>query len=179
MKRIILIHGLITGVIITAMMLYAVSMCYSNNDFEPNAVAGYAAQILAFSLIFVGVRTFRNKYNDGVISFGKALKIGLYITLIASSMYVGVWLIDYYLFVPDFMDQYTAFVLKQAKSGGAGEAELSKKAAEMAKFKEMYKNPLFVILISYLEIIPVGLVVSLITALLLKRKLPQQPVPAH
>lgn len=179
MKRIILIHGLITGVIITAMMLYAVSMCYSNKDFEPNAVAGYAAQIVAFSLIFIGVRTFRNKYNNGVISFGKALKIGLYITLVASTMYVGVWLIDYYLFVPDFMDQYIAFVLKEARESGADQQALQSKAAEMTQFKEMYKNPLFVILISYAEIIPVGLVVSLITALLLKRKLPQQPVPAH
>lgn len=179
MKRIVLIHSLIAGFIVTLMMVITTAMCYNSSDFEGNMVMGYATMILAFSLIFIGVRTFRNKYNNGTITFGKALTIGLYITLIAASIYVVVWLIEYYLFIPDFMDKYTVHVLKQAKEGGAGEAELTKKAAEMARFKDMYKSPLMVILITYMEILPVGLIISLITALLLKRKQPQQPAPAH
>jgi len=79
-------------------------------------------------------------------------------------------LFDYYLFIPDFIDRYTLHVLKNAKADGASAAEISKKAAEMANFKEMYKNPLFVVLITYAEVFPIGLLISLISALILKRK---------
>lgn len=170
MKKNVLVFGLISGVIITGMMLYSAGRIYNQAEFKSNDVLGYAAMIVAFSFIFVGIKNFRDRYNNGLISFGKAFKIGLYITLIASTIYVVVWLIDYYLFIPDFIDKYTVCVLKDAKSDGATSLELEKKATEMAKFKDMYKNPLFVILITYSEVFPIGLVVSLISALILKRK---------
>lgn len=179
MKKNVLTFGLISGLIITIMMLVTVAACYNNPDFEGNQVLGYAAMIIAFSLIFVGIRNYRNKYNNGIISFGKAFKIGLYITLIASTVYVVVWLFDYYLFVPDFMDRYTEQVLNAAKRDGATAAELTAKANEMASFKEMYKNPLMVILITYAEVVPVGLIITLISALILKKKQPGHFQPAN
>lgn len=115
MKKNVLVFGLISGAIVTAMMFYAVSVCYNDPNFEPNMVLGYAAMLAAFSFVFVGIRNYRNKYNGGVITFGKAFKVGFLITLIASTMYVVGWLIDYYLFVPDFMDKYTQHVLNTAK----------------------------------------------------------------
>ena len=170
MKKNVLVFGLISGLIITGMMLYSMSQIYKGAEFKGNDFLGYAAMIVAFSFIFVGIKNFRERYNNGIISFGKAFKIGLYITLVASTIYVAVWLIGYYLFVPDFMDKYTVCVLKDAKSDGATPVELEKKATQMANFKELYKNPLFVVLITYSEVFPVGLVVSLISALILKRK---------
>ena len=170
MKKNVLVFGLISGLLITGMMLYSVSRVYNNAEFKSNDVLGYAAMIVAFSFIFVGIKNFRDKYNKGAISFGKAFRTGLYITLIASTMYVVVWLIDYYLFIPDFLDKYTTCVLREARSDGASQLELDKKAAEMASFTQMYKNPLFVVLITYSEVFPVGLIVSLISALILKRK---------
>lgn len=170
MKKNVLVFGLISGFIITVMMVISVAMCYRREDFEGNVVVGYTAMILAFSLIFIGIRNYRNKYNNGVITFGKAFRIGLFITLVASTMYVVVWLIDYYLFIPDFMDKYTAHVLRQSQADGASQQELQKKAAEMAKFKEMYKNPLMVILLTYAEVMPIGLVITLISAAILKRR---------
>jgi len=137
---------------------------------KSNDVLGYAAMVAAFSFIFIGIRNYRNRYNGGVITFGKAFKTGLYITLTASTIYVAVWLVDYYLFIPDFLDKYVPHVLKELKAGGATEPELAEKATEMADFKEMYKNPLFVVLITYMEVFPVGLIISLISALILKRK---------
>lgn len=179
MKKNVLTFGLISGLIITIMMVVTVAACYGNPDFEGNKVLGYAAMIIAFSLIFVGIRNFRDKYNNGLITFGKAFKIGLYITLIASSVYVIVWLIDYYLFVPDFMDRYTAQVLKAAQKDGATAAELAAKAKEMANFKELYKNPLMVILITYAEIFPIGILITVISALILKKKQPGHLQPAN
>ena len=170
MRRIILICGLIAGLIVSSTMVYSMILCYRSNKFEGNMLLGYASMLIAFSMIFVGIRSYRNKYNQGVISFGKAFRIGLFIALVASSIYVIVWLIDYYLFIPDFMDRYTTHILNQAKSSGATEAEMATKTKEMAMYTDMYKNPLFVILLTYAEILPVGLIVSLISALILKRK---------
>lgn len=163
--------------IITGLMLYSVNKCYQQADFEGNDVLGYAAMIIAFSFIFVGIKNFRDKHNGGLITFGKAFKIGLYITLIASTMYVVVWLIDYYLFIPDFMEKYEAHVIKETRESGASQADIAKKASEMAKFKDMYRNPLFVVLITYSEVFPIGIIITLISALILKRK--SRPVPAN
>ena len=169
MKKTIWVFGSISGLIITMMMIYATVECYTNPDMQANDVVGYAAMIAAFAFVFVGIKNYRDKYNGGVITFGKAFKIGALITLVASGMYVVVWLIDYYIFMPDFMDKYIPHVLKEAGRNGASAAELQEKATEMENFKEMYQNPLFVIVITFLEIFPVGLIVTLISALFLKR----------
>ncbi len=170
MKRNVIVCGLISGVILTALMLFSVALCYKNEDFEGNMVLGYAAMLLAFSLIFVGIKNFRDNLNGGFVSFGKAFKIGFLITLVASTMYVVVWLIDYYLFIPDFMDKYSAHVLRMAQKDSATAAELEIKVKDVASMKEMYKNPLMVILITFAEVLPIGLVVSLISAAILKRR---------
>jgi hypothetical protein len=83
-------------------------------------------------------------------------------------MYVVVWAIVYHFFIPDFMDLYAAQMMKQAEGGSA--IEMEQKADEMMQYKEMYQNPLFFTLMTYAEILPVGLLVSLITGFILKRK---------
>lgn len=166
MKKIVLIFGLIIGTILCANMILMVNMMYTNPDFKGNDVVGYAAMVVLFSLIFFGVRSYRNKYLDGFISFGKAFKTGALIALVGATMYVVVWLFYYYLFVPDFIDVYTSHVLNQCTE----ESDLPAKAKEMADFKEMYKNPVFVVLITYSEVLPIGLVVALVSALILKKK---------
>ena len=120
--------------------------------------------VVIFSLIFFGVRNYRNKRPGGFISFGKASKTGLLIALVASTIYVGVWLFYYYLFVPDFLDKYISHVLRECSP-----ANLDAKTKEMENYKEMYKNPLFVILITYSEVLPVGMIVALVSALILKK----------
>jgi hypothetical protein len=170
MKRNVLIFGLTLGVILAGNMLYMVDMVYNNPAFQGNDVVGYAAMIVVFSLTFFGIRNYRNKELNGVISLGKAFKTGALIALIGSSMYVGVWLFYYYLFVPDFMVKYTEHCIITATNKGATVAELAAKTSEMKQMSEMYKNPLFVILISYAEVLPIGLVVAFVSSLLLKKK---------
>jgi hypothetical protein len=165
MKKIVLIFGLIIGIILCINMIFMVNLMYTNPDFKGNDVLGYAAMVFLFSLIFFGVRNYRNKQLDGFISFGKAFRTGFLIALVASTMYVVVWLFYYYLFVPDFFDIYMSYVLKETPA-----VELTAKTAEMESFKEMYKNPLFVILLTYAEVLPVGLIVALVSALILKKK---------
>jgi Protein of unknown function (DUF4199) len=179
MKKTVLICGLIAGLISTSLFIGLMLLGKAGDiDFENGMIYGYTLMILAFSLIFVGTKITRDKHNGGSITFGKAFRVGLYITLVASTIYVIVWLIDYYFFIPDFAEKYAAKVLKDLKASGASQATIDKQTAEMAKFNEMYKNPFFNALITYSEILPVGLLVSLISAWTLKRKKVQGVVAA-
>ncbi|HUB61840.1 MAG TPA: DUF4199 domain-containing protein [Puia sp.] len=171
MRRNILVFGSISGIIVGTLMALSLFWANQGHEIREGMVLGYASMILALSLIYVGVRNFRDKYNDGVISFGKALRLALGITLIASTIYVAVWLVEFYAFIPDFMDKYTAAHIQQVKSGELSQAALQKQVAEMESMRDTYdRNPLVVILYTYLEIVPVGIIISLLTALLLKRK---------
>ncbi|RZL15945.1 MAG: DUF4199 domain-containing protein [Pedobacter sp.] len=168
MKRNVLIFGLVLGTIMCINMLYMVHLCYNNPDFKSNDIVGYTAMVVIFSLIFFGVRNYRNKELGGMISFGKAFKTGAFIAVMGATMYVVVWLFYYYLVVPDYMDKYIPHVLK--KVAETDPSALSAKTAEMASFKEMYKNPFFVVLITFAEVLPIGLIVALVSAFILKRK---------
>ena len=170
MKKNIIVYGLISGLIVSALMAVNVSMCIKSGDFDNSIVLGYASMLIAFSLIFVGVKNYRDKYNGGVISFGKAFKMGFFIALIASTIYVIIWLIEEHFFFPDFMDKYTAHELNKIQSSGISAAELANKTKKLEQAKEMYKRPALKILMTYVEILPVGLIVTLISSLILKRK---------
>ncbi len=171
MKKIILKNGLIAGLIVTAFMIYGTySLLKDPEGFEPSYVVGFTGMILAFIFIFIGTKQYRDQINSGKITFVEGLKIGSLIALIASSIYVGVWLIEYYCFFPDFMDKYSAFSIKEAQSSGLSSAEIQTKIEEINSMKESYKNPIMVILWTFMEILPLGIIVALISALILKRK---------
>jgi hypothetical protein len=171
MKKNVLVFGLIAGTVASTIMAF--SMIYMSKHPELEAgtgsmIVGYLSMIIAFSLIFVAVKNFRDKQNAGVISFGKALLMGLLIALIASTMYVITWAFVHHYYMPDFMEKYAAAMIENAKRT-ATPAELQRTVDQMNSYKEMYKNPFYFAMFSYMEILPVGLIVSLICALLLKR----------
>lgn len=170
MKKNILVFGLLSGLIVSVTMSVSMVLCYNKNSYSGNMVLGYTMMLLAFAFVFVGIKNYRDKFNGGLISFGNAFKIGGLIALIASTMYVISWLIVYYNFIPDFMEKYSAHVINQAKEAKVSQAELDKQIAQMNSFKEIYKSPLGIILMTYLEILPLGLIVALISSLILKKK---------
>ena len=172
MKKNIIIYGIIAGIVVSFLMLFSVNNISHEGyiDYDTSMLIGYASMLIAFSLVFVGIRNYRDKYNGGVISFGKAFKTGMSIVLIASTIYVVSWLIDYFYFIPDFTDKYAAHIIGQLKSSGASQIVIDEKTKEMADFASMYKNPFFNALITYTEILPVGLIVTLISSLILKRR---------
>lgn len=173
MKKNILVYGLTAGIIVSVLMLFNVnyvSTSLGKGDYNTSLLLGYASMLIAFSLVYVGIRNYRNKFNGGVISFGKAFKIGIFMVLIASTIYVLFWLVDYFFFIPDYLEKYSAHVIDDLKASGASQSEIEKQTKEMADFAVMYKNPLFNALMTYAEILPVGLVVTLISSFILKRK---------
>ena len=172
MKKNVLVFGLISGLIVSTLMAISMVTMYNNPDAGHGGgsmIIGYLSMLVAFSLIFVAVKNYRDKQNGGVISFGKAFKIGLLIALIGSTMYVIMWALLYNFYMPDFMDRYCAQMIENAKPTSSP-AKIQELTEQMNTQKEMYKNPLFFVLFTYFEILPVGLLVSLVTALILKRK---------
>jgi amino acid transporter len=169
MKRTVLLFGTILGALLCINLVYAVNLIYNSPDFKGNDVLGYIAMVLVFSLTFFGIRSYRNKQLNGFISFGKAFKTGALIALLGASLYVAFWMFYYYLVVPDFLDKYIPHALAACRNDPA---KLETTTKQMESLRAMYKNPLLVILLTYMEVLPVGLLVALVSALILKRKNP-------
>jgi len=170
MKKTISVCGIIAGIIPVAWCIFSLQVFKGHMSLGERLFFGYATMVLGFSLIFVAVKNFRDNLNGGIISFGKAIQIGLLVTLIASTVYVVVWLIDYYFFIPDYMDKYAAALLTDLKASHTSQVQIDKQMAEFTASAKMYKNPFFNALLTYSEIAPVGIVISLIAGLILKKK---------
>lgn len=163
MRKIVLTFGLIAGAVMSTLMVLA--MVYQDAiGFDRGVVVGYTSMVLAFLMVFFGVKSYRDNVAGGHVTFGRAFKVGLLITLVGTACYVVAWQVVYYGFMPDFLDKYTAYALEQSRQSGATEAEVIQKAKEMADFGEMYKNPLVNIAFTAIEPLPVGLVFTLVTA---------------
>lgn len=167
MSRIILIFGTAAGLIV------AVPMCLLVANAEPGSAAtshltGYLIMLLALSLVFFGVKRLRDRELGGVIRFVPALLAGLGISAVASVIYVIGWEIT--LAVTDFafIDSYSTAAIEAARAKGASAADIEAVTAQMAEFRRQYTNPLFRLPVTFIEIFPVGVLVSLISAALLR-----------
>jgi hypothetical protein len=170
MRRIVLINGLLASVM--ACLWLALSFVVATDKImDLGMFLGFSTMILAFVFVFIAIVQYRNNVNGGVITFSKAFQIGFLVTLMASTCYVVVWLINFQYFSPDFMFKYTEATLNKMRLNGASAAELAKTAKQMAEDAYVYNNSIWVrIGYTYLEILPLGTVITLIAALVLKRK---------
>jgi len=177
MKKIVLRYGLLAGAILALFVALMTPICRSGN-LENGEIVGYSSMVLAFLLVFFGVRSYRENVAQGAIGFGKALLVGLLIVLVACSMYVISWEIAYFNFVPDFLDKYNAHMLEKMRTSGKSEAEIQEAAQKMAALAKNYQNPLFNSAITFMEVFPVGLIMALVSAAILRKK-PRLDVPAE
>jgi len=171
MKRIVLTFGLIAGAILAVMMLLTLPF-HDQIGFDKGYIIGYTTMVLAFLMIFVGVKTYRDTVAGGKVTFGQAFKVGLLIMLVASVCYVVTWEFIYYTISPDYLDKYASYSIEKLKQSGASAEVIAAKTQEMAKFKVMYQNPLVNIAFTLLEPLPVGLLFTLVAAAVLSRKRP-------
>lgn len=171
MKRIVLTFGLLSGVLSAAMMLATVPFM-DRIGFDRGVVVGYTAIVLSFLLVFFGIRSYREA-NGGRITFGRGLAVGILITLISCVFYVATWQLIYFKLSPGFWEKYTAYALEQVKTSGGTPEQVEAKAKEFADFKVMYDNLLVNVAFTFVEPFPVGLLVTLISAGVLRRKPPQ------
>ena len=171
MKRIVLKFGLVSGAILAAMIAVTFPL-YRRGllGFDQGELIGYSSMVLAFLLVFFGIRSYREEVGGGAISFAKAFQVGILITLVTCAVYVLSWEIVYWGFYPDFLDQYQAHLLAKMRAKGETAAAIAEAQAQMAKLAELYRNPLVNVGITFLEIFPIGLVVTLVSAAILRRR---------
>ena len=175
MTRIILTYGLISGLVVITGIIGTIVIPGAHSS----TWLGYLIMLVALSAILVGVKQHRDQALGGVISFRRALVLGLGIAVVAGIAYVAVW--EVYLAATHygFMDQYAAQVLAAKRAAGVTGAAYQKVAAEMETLRRQYANPLYRVMVTFAEIFPVGLLIALVSAALLRnpRFLPARSRP--
>ncbi|WP_424961235.1 DUF4199 domain-containing protein [Ekhidna sp.] len=170
MKRLIY-FGLLAGVI-NVIGWFVLDAFFQGDDFDFSLgeTLGYIAMLIALSTVFFGIKSYRDKELNGQITFKNAFLKGLVIVSIASFIYVVGWEIYYPNFQADFGEKYSAYLISNLEEQGLSSAEIATEKASMKEWMQMYKNPLYRVPMTLMEIFPLGLIVTLISALILKRK---------
>jgi hypothetical protein len=171
MKKIVFIYGLIAAAVFAATMFGAMPFWKNGSlTFENGELVGYTSMVIALSMVFFGIKSYRDNYLEGTITFGKGMQVGLLITLVASLGYAISWEFYFNLFAPDFMDEYAKFSIEKATAKGATAETIQNLVTQMDSLKEMYKNPFLRFGMTLTEVLPVGIIISLISAGLLRKK---------
>lgn len=178
MRRVIITYGLISGAIVSGLML--ASMPFWENgvlNFDNGEVVGYTTMVISLSLVFFGIKSCRDYVYHGSITFWQGFKVGILITLIASFMYAVTWEICYHTIASDFTEKMAQHYVDKARNDGKTAEEVAVVVEQMESMNEWYKNPALRFVITLTEILPVGIVITIICALLLRNRevLPVDP----
>src|SRR5687768_1221948 len=171
MKKTVLTFGLIPGIIMSVVM-FSTFPFMDKIGFRTGEIIGWTSIVLSFTLIFFGVRSYRENIGQGAITFGRAFKVGILIALLASLIYTLLWLIVYFGIMPEeAKQQFQDMYLQQMQQSGASQDEIEKGRKMMQMLKNPFLNGIMVFL---MEPFPVGLVITLISAAVLRKK----PLPS-
>jgi hypothetical protein len=169
MKKTILIFGLISGAVATVAMQAALPFSESI-DSKKAYVLGYTTIVLSLLLVFFGIRSYRENVNAGRLTFGRGFVVGILITLISSACYVASWELIYFKLKPGFGEKYAAKMVERARESGASQQKIDEAVRKAQEFKRMYDKPAYNIGLTFMEIFPVGLLITLISAGILRKK---------
>ena len=169
MKKTVLTFGLISGAILSAMMLITLPF-HDAIGFDRGMIVGYTTMVLGFLLIFFGIRSYRDNVAGGTVRFGRAFAVGLLIGVVASLCYVATWQVVYFNFQHDYLAKYQAYTLDKARAEGESEEAIARKKAELEEFEKMYQNPVINAAFTILEPLPVALIIALVSAGVLSRR---------
>jgi hypothetical protein len=163
-------YGAASGAIVVAVII--AGMLYGDSRGGGHASGsvwfGYLVMILALSMIFLAIRDYRNKQLGGVIKFLPAFGVGLLVAAIAGVVYVAAWETFLATTHYPFMENYVAQMIEAERASGVTGAELDAFIAEMERMKASYANPLFRLPMTFVEIFPVGLIIALVSAAVLR-----------
>jgi hypothetical protein len=172
MKKTVLTFGLISGAVSAAMMLLTVPFA-DRIGWDKGEILGYTTIVVSALLVYFGVRSYRENAGGGRLTFGRGFAVGILITLISSACYVGTWELVYYKLMPGFAEKYAAHMVEQAKASGASQQKVAETEQKAKQFKVMYDNPVNNVAMTFTEVFPIGLVVTLVSAGILRRKVPR------
>jgi len=136
---------------------------------------GYLIMLLALSVIFFATRQYRDQVQGGVIKFGRAFMLGVTISAVAGLFYVLAWEIYLASSGVDFIADFTNTLIDQARASGLAGSELDAEIARLEDMKSQYAKPYIRLPITFAEIFPVGVLVSLVTAAILRAPRARHP----
>jgi len=172
MRKIVITYGLISGAIITCLLLFSMYLWGKGIiNFDNGEYFGYGSMLVALSMVFFGIKSFRDNQTGKSIGFWKGAQVGILITLLASFVYAAGW--EVYMQISpqnNFIEKYTEHYMGKLKEKGASQEEIDKTTSEMASMQEMYKNPIIRFGMTLMEILPVGIIVTLVSAAILRKK---------
>jgi hypothetical protein len=181
MTKIVLTFGLISGLIIAALVWTAAGLAESNAiDFQRLDIVGYASMLIALTMVFFGIKSYRDNVGNGTISFWKGIQVGFMISLISAVLYwAGAF--SYGIVSPNFeasfVQKFTELKVNKLAEQGAPQDQIDKAKAEVEMMKSLFDNPVLFFFVCLMEMLPVGIVVTLISAALLRKRefLPAEP----
>jgi hypothetical protein len=171
MKKIVLTFGVISGLITAATMLATVPFFHKIGE-EKALIIGYTSMVLAGLLVFFGIRSYRENFSSGKLTFGRAFVVGILISLVSNCFYVGTWEFINHEFFPDFAEKYASQMVEHAKASGASQEKIDKTIRDAEQFARNYHNPAYRIRMTFLEVFPVYLVMTLLSATILRKRSP-------
>src|SRR5271155_51837 len=169
MKKIVLTFGLISGVMISVLMDGSLLLAGKIGS-SHSLVIGYANMVASFMLVYFGIRSYRDNNLAGQISFGRAFACGILIALITTVCYVATWEVLYFNFMPHFMDSYFAAQIHKVQASGLDPVTTAAQVAAIQHSQQLYQNPFVNMAYTFIEPFPVGLIITLISAAVLRRK---------
>src|SRR5271163_1625342 len=169
MKKTVLTFGLISGLIISVLMDGSLLLAGKIGS-SHSLVIGYANMVASFLLIYFGIRSYRDNNLAGQISFGRAFACGILIALITTVCYVATWEVLYFNFMPHFMDSYFAAQIAKVQASGFDPATTAAKVAVIQHSQQLYQNPFVNMAYTFIEPLPVGLIITLLSAAVLRKK---------
>ena len=171
MKKVILVYGIIAGIIVSAIMVITQPLLGEGKvSYDYGMLIGYSSMVISLSMVFFGIKAYRDQYLNGNISFAQGCKVGILIALLASFMYATTWEIYYRTSASDYMEKYTQHYLEKMEKEGASIEEIDSMRAEMEEFSELYQNFFVRFGMTLIEILPVGVVLVLLSAAILRSR---------
>jgi hypothetical protein len=173
MKKVVLIFGLLAGALISGFEIVLIGLWQNNGTVVHSELLGYASMVIALSMVFFGIKSYRDNYQKGAIKFWKGVQIGILISLIASLMYAVTW--ETYNRVnpagyAGFINNYCESYISGVKAKGASAAEVEQEVKKLQDMKKMLENPVIRFGMTLIEILPVGILITLISAAVLRKK---------
>jgi glucose uptake protein GlcU len=176
-KKTVITFGLISGVISSLLMLCSVPFLHRIGN-DRALILGYTSIVLSFLLVYFGIRSYRDNVANGQVSFAKAFGVGICITLISCVFYVATWEVLEHTVFQDFMDTYSASMMAKAQASGESAQAIQAKIEKIQQMKVMYANPFYNVLYTFIEPFPVGLLITLISAAVLRKKVRPESAPS-
>ena len=168
MSRYILIYGLIAGLVVGVPLSILTLTMSGGTMMNYGMLIGYLTMLIGLSFVFLAIKRHRDADLGGVIRFWPALALGLGVSFVAGVIYVIAWDVSCAIAHVDFAGAYAKAMVAQQQAKGVTGAALDKIRAEMEQFKVQYANPLYRWPMTFIEIFPVGVLASLVSAGLLR-----------